>query len=196
MPFSEKHHPEKLLQRLLVLIIIINENLNVTLDKEKLDSRTHPSGYFSQLRGISQSLRAGDCRAGACFDPQIIFIGPLTRHVSKLNLVSGDFIEWDVCLCPKFNPACRRGCDFTNDDQKLLQRNTALVISAQVGWSYLRNICSLFLIRTSVFLRRSFIEGLLCPWLYTKDFRQLSRIVPTTHLTVSIVLFSKSQMRN
>ena len=64
------------------------------------------------------------------------------------------------------------------------------------GVELLRNICSLFLIRTSVFLRRSFIEGLLCPWLYTKDFRQLSRIVPTTHLTVSIVLFSKSQMRN
>ena len=82
-------------------------NLNVTPDKEKLDSRTHPLGYFSQLRGISQSLRAGDCRAGASFDPQIIFIGPLTQHVSKLNLVSGDFIEWDVCLCPKFNIACR-----------------------------------------------------------------------------------------
>lgn len=97
----------------------------------------------------------------------------------------------------KVNPTCRIDCDFTNDDQKLLQRNTPLLISAQVGWSYLRSICSLFLIRTSsVFLRRSIIEGLHCPWLCTKNFRQSSHIVPRAYLTVSIVLFSMSQMRN
>lgn len=97
----------------------------------------------------------------------------------------------------KVNPTCRIDCDFTNDDQKLLQRNTPLLTSAQVGWSYLRSICSLFLIRTSsIFLRRSIIEGLHCPWLCTKNFRQSSHIVPRAHLTVSIVNVTDEKLRN